>query len=52
MNNNLLIFFTMKDYNPWHIVSSGKDVPKIVNSIIEIPKGSKGNMNLIKKAGF
>ncbi len=52
MNNNLLIFFTMKDYNPWHIVSSGKDVPKIVNSIIEIPKGSKGKYELDKESGL
>ncbi len=42
----------MKDYNPWHTVSSGKDAPKIVNSIIEIPKGSKGKYELDKKSGL
>ena len=42
----------MKDYNPWHIVSSGKDVPRIVNSIIEIPKGSKGKYELDKESGL
>ena len=38
--------------NPWHNVSPGEDVPKIVNSIIEIPKGSKGKYELDKKSGL
>jgi inorganic pyrophosphatase len=42
----------MKDYNPWHTVNIGKDSPKIVNSIIEIPKGSKGKYELDKESGF
>jgi inorganic pyrophosphatase len=44
----------MKIYsaNPWHSVPSGKDVPKIVNSIIEIPKGSKGKYELDKASGL
>ena len=42
----------MKDYIPWHTVSSGKDAPKVVNSIIEIPKGSKGKYELDKDSGL
>ena len=42
----------MKDYNPWHSVSSGKKAPEIVNSIIEIPKGSKGKYELDKESGL
>ncbi len=41
----------MKD-NPWHIVSCGKNAPEIVNSIIEIPKGSKGKYELDKESGL
>ena len=42
----------MKDYNPWHSVSNGKKAPEIVNSIIEIPKGSKGKYELDKESGL
>ena len=45
-------FLIMKDYNPWHSVSCGKNVPEIVNSIIEIPKGSKGKYELDKESGL
>ena len=38
--------------NPWHLVSPGENVPEIVNSIIEIPKGSKGKYELDKKSGL
>ncbi len=38
--------------NPWHSVNPGKDVPEIVNSIIEIPKGSKGKYELDKVSGL
>lgn len=38
--------------NPWHSVSPGKDVPKTVNGIIEIPKGSKGKYELDKASGL
>ena len=27
--------------HPWHGTDFGKDAPKVVNSIIEIPKGSR-----------
>jgi inorganic pyrophosphatase len=39
-------------FNPWHDVSPGKDVPKIVYGIIEIPKGSKGKYELDKVSGL
>lgn len=38
--------------NPWHSVNSGKLVPEIVNTIIEIPKGSKGKYELDKESGL
>jgi inorganic pyrophosphatase len=38
--------------NPWHDISFGKDAPKIVNSIIEISKGSKGKFELDKESGL
>ena len=38
--------------NPWHLVSSGDNVPEIVNTIIEIPKGSKAKYELDKKSGL
>ena len=38
--------------NPWHLVSPGDNVPDFVNSIIEIPKGSKGKYELDKKSGL
>lgn len=40
------------NYNPWHGVSSGKKIPEIVNTIIEIPKGSKGKYELDKENGL
>ncbi len=41
-----------KSHNPWHMVSPGDDAPYVVNSIIEIPKGSKGKYELDKKTGL
>lgn len=38
--------------NPWHSVSYGNDAPNFVNSIIEIPKGSKGKYELDKESGL
>jgi inorganic pyrophosphatase len=40
------------NYNPWHGVSPNKKVPEIVNTIIEIPKGSKGKYELDKESGL
>lgn len=40
------------NYNPWHLVSPGDNVPEFVNSIIEIPKGSKGKYELDKQSGL
>lgn len=38
--------------NPWHAVPAGKNIPETVNSIIEIPKGSKGKYELDKASGL
>lgn len=38
--------------NPWHSVSIGNSYPQIVNSIIEIPKGSKAKYELDKESGL
>lgn len=42
----------MTNNNPWHSVNPGKKVPEIVNTIIEIPKGSKGKYELDKESGL
>lgn len=42
----------IESLNPWHLVSPGNDVPEIVSSIIEIPKGSKAKYELDKKSGL
>jgi inorganic pyrophosphatase len=41
-----------KEFNPWHRVSPGDEVPAFVNAIIEIPEGSKGKYELDKKSGL
>lgn len=38
--------------NPWHSVNPGDDIPRTVNGIIEIPKGSKGKYELDKHSGL
>lgn len=38
--------------HPWHNVIPGKELPQYVNSIIEIPKGSKGKYELDKASGL
>lgn len=38
--------------NPWHSVSVGKEVPSVVNGIIEIPKGSRAKYELDKESGL
>lgn len=43
---------TNVDYNPWHSVSPGENLPYKVNSIIEISKGSKAKYELDKKSGL
>jgi len=42
----------IESLNPWHLVSPGDNVPEIVNTIIEIPKGSKAKYELDKKSGL
>lgn len=38
--------------NPWHDITLGDDFPETVNSIIEIPKGSKAKYELDKESGY
>ena len=40
------------NFNPWHNVEIGEGSPSIVNSIIEIPKGSKAKYELDKATGL
>lgn len=39
-------------FNPWHHVSVGEDQPDVVQSIIEIPQGSKAKYELDKESGM
>ncbi len=38
--------------HPWHGVEIGTDAPKIVNAVIEVPKGSKLKYELDKQSGL
>jgi inorganic pyrophosphatase len=38
--------------HPWHQVEVGDQPPRLVNSIIEVPKGSKAKYELDKKSGL
>src|SRR5512142_3046538 len=38
--------------HPWHDVTLGNEVPKIVPAIIEVPKGSKNKYELDKDSGL
>lgn len=38
--------------NPWHLLSPGKNAPKVINTVIEIIKGSKAKYELDKKTGL
>jgi inorganic pyrophosphatase len=40
------------NFNPWHQVSVGLEQPDVVNSIVEIPKGSKAKYELDKETGL
>lgn len=39
-------------FNPWHSVSPGSDVPDTVNAIIEIPKNTRAKYELDKESGL
>ena len=38
--------------HPWHEVSIGQDPPRVVNAIIEIPKGSRAKYEIDKESGL
>lgn len=40
------------DADPWHSVEPGPDCPRVVNALIEIPKGSKAKYEVDKKSGL
>jgi inorganic pyrophosphatase len=40
------------NYNPWHCVHPGENIPEFVNGIIEIPKGSRAKYELDKENGL
>jgi inorganic pyrophosphatase len=40
------------NFNPWHSVSYGENVPETVNAIIEIPKASRAKYELDKESGL
>ena len=42
----------MSQFNPWHDVSRGSNLPTTVTGVIEIPKGSKGKYELDKESGM
>lgn len=39
-------------FNPWHQIAVGDQQPEIVNSIVEIPKGSRAKYELDKESGM
>src|SRR6185295_8035866 len=38
--------------HPWHGVSPGESAPRIVNAVIEIPKGSRAKYEIDKASGL
>ena len=40
------------NFNPWHHVSPGDNLPGVVNGIIEIPKGTRAKYELDKESGL
>ena len=40
------------NFNPWHHVSFGESAPKVINGIIEIPKGNRAKYELDKESGM
>src|SRR6201986_1431041 len=40
------------NFNPWHAVSYGRNVPDKVNAIIEIPRYSRAKYELDKETGM
>jgi len=50
--NILLTLDQNINFNPWHSVSYGKNVPDTVNAIIEIPRYSRAKYELDKETGM
>jgi inorganic pyrophosphatase len=45
-------FDMLTTLHPWHGVTSGDQAPRIVNSIIEIPKGARAKYEIDKESGL
>ena len=43
---------TINQFHPWHAVSYGKNAPKVVTALIEIPRGSKNKYEIDKHSGL
>jgi inorganic pyrophosphatase len=48
----LVAKFTQMVKHPWHEVAIGENPPELVNSIIEIPKGSRAKYEIDKDSGL
>ena len=42
----------MSNFNPWHSVSYGSNVPDVVTAVIEIPRNSRAKYELDKETGM
>lgn len=51
-NAKKTVLCSLMQFNPWHSVSYGTNVPDVVNAIIEIPKGSRAKYELDKETGL
>lgn len=47
-----IVFYSNMIHHPWHEVSVGSDPPKVVNALIEIPRGSKAKYEIDKESGL
>lgn len=49
---SIYINYMHNNFNPWHNVSPGDEIPGTVNGIIEIPKGTRAKYELDKESGL
>ncbi len=47
-----ILIETMSNFNPWHSVSYGDNVPDTVTAVIEIPRNSRAKYELDKETGM
>jgi inorganic pyrophosphatase len=46
------MLYTTNVLHPWHGVSPGEGIPRIVNAVIEIPQGSRAKYEIDKESGL